>query len=53
VRTYAKVTSETGERYIYFKDLTVLLYEQNATWVGDTITQVNFNSLNEVFNKVS
>lgn len=53
VKTYAKVTSEVGERYIYFKDVTVTLPTQNATWVGDTITQVNFDNLNEVFTKVS
>lgn len=37
IRTYAKVTSEIGEVYIYFKDITVTLLDQNATWVGDTI----------------
>ncbi len=38
VKVYTKVTSEVGERYIYFQDLAVTLPTQNATWVGDTIT---------------
>jgi hypothetical protein len=37
VKTYAKVTGENGERFIYFQDLTVNLQTQNATFIGDTI----------------
>lgn len=53
IKAYSKVTSEIGERYIYFRDLTVTLPDQNATWIGDTISQVNFATLNDVFTKVS
>lgn len=38
VKTYAKVTGETGEKYIYFQDLTINLGTLNATFIGDTIT---------------
>jgi hypothetical protein len=53
VRVYAKVTSEIGERYMYFQDVSVTVAVQNATWVGDTIRTVSFDSLNEVFTKVT
>lgn len=51
--TYAKVTGENGERFIYFKDITVNNQTLNATLIGDTIQQVNFNNLNSVFTKVT
>jgi hypothetical protein len=53
VKTYAKVTGENGERYIYFRDLTVNLGTQNATLIGDTIDEMRFTSLNSVFTKVT
>lgn len=53
MKAYAKVTGENGERFIYFKDLTVNLATQNATFIGDTIDQVRFTSLNSVFTKVT
>ena len=38
---------------MYFQGLTITVVAQNATWVGSTINQMNFDSLNMVFNKVS
>jgi hypothetical protein len=53
VKVYAKITGETGQRFIYFRDLTVTLAPQNATYIGDTINTIRFDTINSVYNKVS
>lgn len=53
MRVYSKVVGENGQKFIFFQDLTVALDNQNATYIGDTIQQVNFDNLNELHTKVN